>query len=282
MLTLAGPAQHILATHHLHLLLPSTWLINPLITASDTIVPGTCIVLPVPTYLTYLPNLTYLRYGTDYAHAHHSSSGSRTRPFPVGANDYNVALAPSLPDTHTALSHPRPCLLSVHERISQSLFAGPQPSLIPHPVIPRALRLASFCARATTDLEAGPWPASQATPNHLHSTSRVTCASNAQSPVPPAGACVMLQEMLPVAPRPLLLAVCRLSCTTNACIPTLRRTYLPILPTSSQRAYPQLSHGRNERLAYLGHIQITLDKHASLFALPPITTLAAWVSDLSH
>lgn len=192
-----------------------------------------------------------------------------------------MALATSLPDTHTALSHPRPCLLSVHERISQSLFAGPQPSLIPHPVIPRALRLASFCARATTDLEAGPWPASQATPNRLHSTSRVTCASNAQSPVPPAGECVMLQEMLPVAPRPLLLAVCRLSCTTKR-LHSYPKTYLPTLPTSSQRACSQLSHGRNERLAYLGHIQITLDKHASLFALPPITTLAAWVSDMSH
>lgn len=126
--------------------------------------------------------------------------------------------------------HARACLLSVHERISQSLFAGPQPSLIPHPVIPRALRLASFCARATTDLEAGPWPASQATPNHLHSTSRVTCASNAQSPVPPAGECVMLQEMLPVAPRPLLLAVCRLSCTTKR-LHSYPKTYLPTSPT---------------------------------------------------
>lgn len=159
----------------------------------------------------------------------------------------NVALATSLPDTHTALSHPRPCLLSVHGRISQSLFAGPQPSLIPHPVIPRALCLASFCARATTDLEAGPWPASQATPNHLHSTSRVTCASNAQSPVPPAGECVMLQEMLPVAPRPLLLAVCRLSCTTKRLhsYPKTYLTYLPYLLPLNEPAHNSLMEEMN-------------------------------------
>lgn len=55
----------------------------------------------------------------------------------------------------------------------------------------------------------------------------------------------MLQEMLPVAPRPLLLAVCRLSCTTNACIPTLRRTYLSYLLPLNEPTHNSLMEEMN-------------------------------------